>query len=249
MSEKILRSDPQTQKYKEPILFRVDINHPCWFCDVTERNRDATLKAFSIVSIDNDYITNLIELTSPEPDRDIGYIRKHRLVKNVEILMKKPNGALLKVTSSYKSMTYKILHQTNALLLESPITKDGVDSEILMVPSQKDLNALVSLWREQEGYDIKLKMKKHFVGDENFTLETFHTSGFLDLKTAKDLITPKQMEAFQLACKLGYYDSPKKVDIERLSQELGISAPTYAEHLRKAEARLLPILLKVLAKM
>jgi len=41
---------------------------------------------------------------------------------------------------------------------------------------------------------------------------------------------------------------PKRITIEQMAERSGICQSTLAEHLRKAETKLLPILWKVLAK-
>lgn len=232
-----------------PVLFEVEINHLCWFCDLTEKNRDANIVS-TMSSVQGDTIVNIIELTSPTPKKDIEFIKKHPLVKKVEILMLHPNKALLKVTSSYEAMTYKILHKSNVTLLESPVTRDGVDSEILLAKSHKDMDDLLSKWKGRKDYnEVKLKKKKYVKPEDVESINMFKTSGFFDLKSAKELLTEKQLEIFKLACQYGYYEIPKKVTIEQLAERTGISASTLAEHLRKAETKLLPILWKVLRKM
>ncbi|MBI3334087.1 helix-turn-helix domain-containing protein [Candidatus Pacearchaeota archaeon] len=50
----------------------------------------------------------------------------------------------------------------------------------------------------------------------------------------------KQRQAFRLALKHGYYRWPREADLGKLAQEAGVSVSTFQEHLRKAEARLLP---------
>jgi predicted DNA binding protein len=54
------------------------------------------------------------------------------------------------------------------------------------------------------------------------------------------------MEVFDLACRYGYYEEPKKISIEELAAKLGISPSTCAELLRKAERKLLPVLSDIL---
>ena len=125
--------------HETPVLFEADIHHLCWFCDLTEKNRDATIVS-NMSSVEGNIITNLIQLTSPTPQKDIEFMRGHKLVKSVEVLMLQPNSALLRVVSSYEAMTYKILHQTNVALLESPVTSDGTDSEILLAKSHKAMS-------------------------------------------------------------------------------------------------------------
>jgi len=232
-----------------PIIFEVDINHLCWFCDVTEKNPDAVIvSTFSAVR--GDYIVNTIQLTSPTPKKDIEFIKRHPLVKKVEVISITPNSALLIVTSNYAAMTYKILHRTNVVLLESPITKGGVDSELLLAPSHKAMTELLGMWREQKDYaDVKIKRKRYLRSEDTVSLNVFRTSGFFDLKGAKELLTEKQFEIFQLACDYGYYDIPKKITIDELAERTGIAPSTLAEHLRKAEAKLLPLFWKILKKM
>ena len=55
------------------------------------------------------------------------------------------------------------------------------------------------------------------------------------------LLTPKQLEAFQLAYKKGYYEIPRrsKVNIKRLAQDSGIKRVAMQERLRRAEQRIL----------
>jgi predicted DNA binding protein len=52
-------------------------------------------------------------------------------------------------------------------------------------------------------------------------------------------MTGKQMEALMLAFKEGYYRSPRKVTTEQLAKKFGTSRPTYEEHLRKAENKMI----------
>ena len=245
-----MAGDKEEQKKPgKPVLFELDINHLCWFCDVTDRNPDAKIVS-TLSQVEGDTIINVIQLTSPDPKKDIERIKAHSLVKKVEVLTQSPNTALIVVTSSYEAMTYRILHQTKVKMLESPITKNGVDSEILLAPSHKEMSDLIKLLSEDKDYaDVKLKKKHYIEPADAVSLSNFRTTGFFDLQSAKSLLAPKQVEAFQKAVDYGYYDVPKKISIEELAAHLGASPSTVAEHLRKAESKLLPILMKVLHKL
>lgn len=52
-------------------------------------------------------------------------------------------------------------------------------------------------------------------------------------------LSTKQRNALNLAMREGYYDYPKKIDLEKLAKLSKISRGTFREHLRKAEKKIL----------
>jgi hypothetical protein len=59
-------------------------------------------------------------------------------------------------------------------------------------------------------------------------------------------LTDRQMKILATACVSGYFDQPAKVGLDDLARRAGISRSTYAEHLRKAESKLLENLCPVI---
>jgi len=53
-------------------------------------------------------------------------------------------------------------------------------------------------------------------------------------------LTPHQKQAIELAFEEGYYNFPKKINMEKLAKIMKISVPTFCEHLNKAEKKLMP---------
>jgi len=53
-------------------------------------------------------------------------------------------------------------------------------------------------------------------------------------------LTKKQREVFELAIKEGYYDVPKRTDLKELAKITKVSIATCQEHLRRAEAKIIP---------
>jgi len=56
-------------------------------------------------------------------------------------------------------------------------------------------------------------------------------------------LTARQRQALLAAYSLGYYDVPRRISSEDLAKRLKLGTSTYAEHLRKAEGRLLASIL------
>jgi predicted DNA binding protein len=52
-------------------------------------------------------------------------------------------------------------------------------------------------------------------------------------------LTARQLQALNLGLDHGYYSTPSETDVGKLAQGLGLSNSTLAEHLRKAESRVL----------
>jgi predicted DNA binding protein len=53
-------------------------------------------------------------------------------------------------------------------------------------------------------------------------------------------LTERQKEIFELAVNEGYYDIPKRTDLTRLAKIMRISVATLQEHLKRAEAKIIP---------
>ncbi len=59
-------------------------------------------------------------------------------------------------------------------------------------------------------------------------------------------LTDNQKKAMQLAINSGYYDYPKKITLPELAKKMKISYSTFQAHLKKAEGKIVPFILKEL---
>ncbi len=55
-------------------------------------------------------------------------------------------------------------------------------------------------------------------------------------------LAPKQREAIELAVKNGYYDYPRRINLEELAALSGVRRQSFQENLRHAEKKLIPFL-------
>jgi len=103
-----------------------------------------------------------------------------------------------------------------------PITIEaGVQNHSIISPNQKTLKKLLQT------------LKNRFTAVKILRIST------TPYPHRKQLLTPKQLEAFRLAYKSGYYEIPRKTYIHQLSKETGIKRVAFQERIRRAEKRII----------
>ena len=85
-------------------------------------------------------------------------------------------------------------------------------------------------------YNLKLLMMKE---------KEIGNIGFLGVMPE---LTDKQKQALELAYKEGYYEYPRRIELKKLAKLMRISLSTYQAHLRKAEKKLLPFMIRRILK-
>jgi predicted DNA binding protein len=94
---------------------------------------------------------------------------------------------------------------------------------VSFISGQKDMARFVELVKDRIGKVVNI---------------TFKQSSY-EKKDLLTILTDRQREMMTAAYRYGYYDIPKRISSEQLSEKVNISKPTLLEHLRKAERRIL----------
>jgi len=106
------------------------------------------------------------------------------------------------------------------------INKTGYHIWDLASFNRKALEKVLDFAEKHLGAQI-LKFREEKISNINFT------------KLLPEL-TINQKKAMDIAINQGYYDYPKKVNMEKLAKDMSISYSTFQAHLKKAESKLLP---------
>jgi predicted DNA binding protein len=93
---------------------------------------------------------------------------------------------------------------------------------VSFISSQNDMARFVELVKAHIGKVVNMTFKQ----------STYEKKDLLSI------LTDKQREIMSAAYRYGYYDIPKRISSEQLSDKVNISKPTLLEHLRKAERRI-----------
>ncbi|MEK6978864.1 MAG: helix-turn-helix domain-containing protein [Candidatus Micrarchaeota archaeon] len=228
-----------------PLIVELEQVHECTSIAVTDKIKDVKIKWLATVGEDEKTIINMFEVDTAQLKRIVELWKSFKEVPEVKLVMVGPQKSQILVRQNKNIATAPALAKTGTMWIEPTWTESGVDHVSMLAPGYKNLKDFINLVKDR-GYDLKIKSKRYITPKEMVSLNAFRTSGFSKLKVASELLTDKQLEVFDLACRHGYYEEPKKTSIAELAQKLGISESNCAELLRKAERKLMPILNEIL---
>ena len=151
-------------------------------------------------------------------------IRKDKRVTNLEI----SGNTMFFVSRSEKRTVGSLFSQK--MFFTKPVFVDKEGYELWEIGSY-DRNVLVNF-----SGDLK---KENF---EYFEILSFRNTKLDNVyfPAVAPELTEKQKRAFDLAVGEGYYDIPKRTELKKLARLMGISLATYQEHLKRAEAKVIP---------
>lgn len=160
----------------------------------------------------------------------INYLRRHKDVLELEGL---GNVFFTKVRERLHPAEYRAVYNPE-LLFPAPIINGTDGFEIWQVTSwnRKYLERIIRLSKSRIIVDFKLlEFRKKIIHD-------------VYIANLLPKLSPKQLEALRIAFTNGYYEFPKKTDLNKLARIMKISKATYQEHLKKAEAKIIPFILQ-----
>ena len=192
----------------------------CWTIGL--KNFKSEFLTHNTISLNKDFGQDITEvsLASKKEAREIKkYFKNHKLIKKAEILQETDTKLLIQIftdTSKIKSIVHKILKNKCFLFNKVPLV-DGYEIWTIAAPKKTAI--------------------KHALQDieklGNFKLLHIKKSSFDGFNLSNN-----QEKIIKLALNLGYYNWPRKISINELAKKLNLSKVTVAEHLRKAEIKI-----------
>ncbi len=237
------KNQGDTAKDSKPILLEIDAVHPCWCIESVEKCSNASISLISSLHDEGPFVSGLYDLNADDVAKFIDALRKHRWVKEIRVIEKTKTHALAFIRSKHDALMIETIAKTRSAPLEPTLTRGGCDTVAILVPDDRALRQLASTLRDD--FEVKLKYKKTL---EPGTLAGFDARDFMRMQVATNGLSGKQRDAFLLATRKGYWQSPKRVDLAELAREAGVNEATFSEHLRKAEAKMMPFLAELMDK-
>lgn len=164
-------------------------------------------------------------------EKYVASLKQHESVLQIEGM---GNIFFTRVEESMHPEEYRAVYNPE-LLYVAPIVNGSDGFELWQVTSwsRAPLERLIGLSKTSPiviSFDL-LEFKKRVIDDVYVT-------------TLLPKLPPKQREALYLAYENGYYTFPKQTDLTALTQLMGVSKATFQEHLRRAESKIIPFILR-----
>jgi len=234
-------------KDKRPMLVELQWVHPCFAIKSTEKVQEGRISLLSSLAYGKGFATGLYELeTDKNVDELVKKLQGQKEVKEVRVVDRSADGkkALIYARTKPDSLLIETIAKTGCVPLEPSLTKAGVDSCAIFVPNEEQLRELYGLLKDK--YDTKLLRKKFLSEGQTKAAAYVGLRELLEFKSLSARLSPRQYEVFTFAAKKGYFDTPRRVDIDALASALGLSPATASEHLRKAQAKILPFVAELM---
>ena len=185
-------------------------------CEITKRHPELQLDIVSGYT-EGDAVQGLIKsnCTSEELGELQNEFKAFKYVREVEVL---ESGYMKVVVDSTEFPLAQLIHEVGAFYIYPIKFSEGREVCTLIFENKKELRKVL----KQLPYDWKIVR-----------------IGNINLQFDLEDLTPQQLKAVNLAIEKGYFEIPKKVNLEELSTQMKISRTTFLEHLRKAEKKIL----------
>ncbi len=199
------------------IMLNLDLDIPnLWENNLVQNFPDTKFIIRHANVYSDNFISGLLKLENENFQRIRRFMRKNYPKISFDVFHKNSN---LYYYLAPDKLIPKIIKNSRAIL-SWPVEFLEKDKRLKFILRDIDIEKVMEPI-EEEGIDITKfsKIKVDFNLDE--------------------ILTPKQKEILEPSLKHGYYEFPKKINLNELSRKIGVSPSTLCVHLQKIESKIL----------
>lgn len=207
-------------------------HHDCWFTNAISKYPEINAKEISgrveQQIGDRRINTGVYRIVSGKDittKKFAEYVRSNGKVLEVEML----NEKLIKVTWNAPVTSYDAVLNSGCTIASACYSREGYETYSVFAKEPSEITRLLSEFGQIGEVKI-FSMRNSMHSADQFGL------------------TAKQKHAITSAISMGYYEWPKKINLEELAGKLSIKRRTLQENLRKAEGKVLSELLDEINK-
>jgi len=216
-----------------PAVLELEYAHDCWCIDATERAGGGVIRGLGEGKPHRGSVSGVFRVEAENPDELVAILKRDPRVREIIPLQKTSDSATVIIRHKADTLIAEAISQTRCIPMW-PSTTSGTDSIAVLAPKQEYARELGSLLNER-CTTHRLLSKIRLRGNAGFP----SLAEFMKLGVLSSQLSEKQKVIFSLARKNGYYEAPRRTTIEEIASIAGVHKATAAEHLRKAENKLL----------
>lgn len=199
------------------------------------RNKKFRVKTYayrtgSYVKGNKTYVNAVFLLDGKEENKKefIKSLEKDKLIKNVEIKENLVNCLVVKPKKISLGRKESVFYSLGLIHIKPVFTdEEGIEYWELGSWDRKPLQEISKISRKQYNGKI-LSFRELKISESDFLFFSLYPK-----------LTEKQKHAFLLALENGYYEFPRKIELEKLAKIMKSSYTTFQFHLRKAERKIM----------
>jgi len=221
-----------TMKFCEIGIF----HHDCWFTDAITQFPEINIREISARVSKTESGTKInsacYRLFSPKDflaKLFVNRVISQGMVSEAKILSNNGSTALIEVSWRAPKTSYDAVLGSGCSIASSCYAKDGYETYSLFAKTPNQIKKLLDEM-SQIGQTKVFSLKNEQKNSGSYGL------------------TPKQRQAIVSAISMGYYEWPKKANLEELAAKLGIKRRALQENLRKAESKVFGSILDELGR-
>jgi predicted DNA binding protein len=197
----------------------VRVTLPCGWVTLVAERYGARISVVEQKPLREGLLQSLVEIDpgSEDPGRIVDELRRTPDIARVEAVVPEA-GKILATLQVRECHACQAISDSECFLTDAVAAPGGGLEWHLLGPTREALEALVSGLRGR-GLAVEVAAVRSV--------------------KSKGLLTDRQKRVLDIAYRLGYYDIPKKIDLSRLAEKLGVAKSTLSEMLRTGEAKIL----------
>jgi predicted DNA binding protein len=207
-------------------------SHGCWACQSTEKFSGVSLEEAGPISLQHSNSCvhiraswNIQADSASGLKEFVDHVNHLPSIRRAQLVSPHQGKGLLLTEWTHVNSSYDPVIKNNCIPIAPIVMEKGYDIHTVLCEKPKEVSRLLGSLNE--------------IGDTKI----FKVGKFLPEDSVYNL-TAKQIQSLAIAAYNGYYSWPRRITLEELAKIGHMSRRAFQEHLRRAEAKALPSLVK-----
>ncbi len=202
-------------------IIRITFPEKLWLGQLSRQfpNFQFEIKSFIPISQDPIIGNNLVTITGTNPSQILVNLQNHPSLVSYFVLEESLTQMTLNTQTKDQFLLKAIIK--NYILIKFPVKIDNGQADFTVTSSRENIDQFMQDLNEV-GIEADLKSIGHYTEDENETI-----------------LTPRQNDVYRQAREAGYYDTPRRITLSELADQLKISKSTLSTMLQRVHKKLL----------